>query len=193
MIFAHIDVTELDKSSKGGCAGSGAFVGSGNIPVFNDSITQMDFMKKHPCQSIFSHVLWGLLVVFVGTSVGCGPRDGVVRYPISGNITYDGKPIPAGTICFLPDVTKGNHGAPAFTVIKDGKYDTKIGKSPVGGPHEVVVDGADGIPCLDDMGNEMPNGKPMFEPYSIFVELPKKKGETVDLEVPLQKPLRKKR
>ena len=32
-------------------------------------------------------------------SAGCGPSD---RYALSGSVAFDGKPIPAGTITFVP-------------------------------------------------------------------------------------------
>jgi len=108
---------------------------------------------------------------------GCGSEK---IYNLSGNVTFQGKPVPAGHIVFEPDTTAGNSGPPAFAKIKDGRYDTSIleGRGTVGGPHLVRILGLDGVPR-----GELLNGSPLFPEYSTSADLPKQDG-THDFEVP---------
>lgn len=111
--------------------------------------------------------------------VGCGGGSDVTRYDVSGTVTFDGAPVPAGTITFLP--ASGNTGPGGSATIKDGKYDTAAGgKGPTGGPHTVVITGFDG---KSDPGNELPYGKPLFTEYKTEADLPKQKA-TQDFNVP---------
>jgi len=108
---------------------------------------------------------------------GCG---GERVYPLSGTVTYQGKPVPTGNIVFEPDAAAGNKGPAAFATIKDGHYDTRDGASrgTIGGPHLVRIQGRDGIPR-----GELLNGMPLFRDYNTTVDLPKKSGEQ-NFEVP---------
>ncbi len=75
---------------------------------------------------------------------GCGGGDsGPPRFDISGKVTFDNKPVPYGTIQFMPDSTKSNTGPVGYAVIHNGEYSTAAagGKGVVGGPHQVVVSG----------------------------------------------------
>ncbi len=52
--------------------------------------------------------------------VGCGGDRGPERVVVSGAVTYNGEPIPEGTIRFVPDATSS---VPTTTaLIVDGKY-----------------------------------------------------------------------
>jgi hypothetical protein len=53
--------------------------------------------------------------------IGCGPDDGIgTRYPVSGTVKYQGKPVPHGTVTFTPE---GAEGRPATGDIQgDGSY-----------------------------------------------------------------------
>src|SRR4051812_13383796 len=78
--------------------------------------------------------------IFLG---GCAASE---RNDVSGEITYDGKPVPAGRIYFTPDLDKGNDGPQGYAPIKDGKYDTrKDGQGATGGPMIVVIKGYNGV------------------------------------------------
>lgn len=110
--------------------------------------------------------------------VGCGERP-PTQYHVSGNVTFGGKPVPAGSILFEPDTTKGNQGPAGFAKIKDGKYDTRnSGQGTVGGPHVVRITGLDGIPA-----EELPEGALLFPEYKTEVDLPKQ-NSTQDFDVP---------
>lgn len=54
-------------------------------------------------------------------ALGCGGGEG---NRVSGNVTFDGQPVPRGKVYFTPDGAKGNTGATGFADIVDGKYDT---------------------------------------------------------------------
>src|ERR1019366_1613913 len=74
--------------------------------------------------------------------LGCGgPRAA----DVSGKVTFNGQPIPAGKIYFNPDFTKSNDGAQGFADIHNGEFDTrKKGKGACGGPTIVSIEGFDG-------------------------------------------------
>jgi hypothetical protein len=126
-------------------------------------------------------VKWALLLAAsAGLLVIVGCDSGGQVYHLSGAITYQGKPVPGGTIVFEPDATKENEGAPGYAKIKDGRYDTRAadGKGTVGGPHLVRILGLDGIPR-----GELLNGMPVFPEYSTTADLPTA-DSTKDFVVP---------
>jgi len=110
--------------------------------------------------------------------VGCGGDDGPRRYNLSGTVTFDGKPIPAGSIIFQPDSSAGNSGPQGAAEIRDGRYDTADGKRLVGGPHIVRITGFEGV-----AESEMDVVPPLFPEYQTKADLPKESG-TMDFEVP---------
>ena len=123
----------------------------------------------------FSRLLVGALVVLAG---GCdhGPK----RHPVSGQVLYDGKPIPFGEIYFDPDVAKGNDGPQGFARIQDGQYDTREGGSPAApGPQLVRILGFNGKP-----GPELPLGRPLFPEYTTSADIPVQGNATLDFSVP---------
>ena len=120
-----------------------------------------------------------LLAVLCGAS-GCEKK--VQYYHVWGKITYQGQPIPAGSITFDPDIAGGVDGRQGFAMIKNGEYDTRIddGRPTPGGKYVARVYATDGIP-----GPERPNGKPLFPERLIPKELPKADGP-LDIDVPRQ-------
>ncbi len=120
---------------------------------------------------------WAGLVMALAV-LGCGDR-GPVRYDLSGEATFDGRPIPAGLIFFDPDIARGNDGPAGFATIRNGHYDTRDhGKGMIGGPHRVRIHGFDGRP-----GAELPMGKMLFPEFALAVDFPKQSG-TWDVNVP---------
>lgn len=122
-----------------------------------------------------------ILVAFLALN-GCGKKaDGPTRYDLSGSVTFQGQPVPVGSIVFEPDTSKGNSGPGGSARIKDGKYDTSQegGKGTVGGPHLIRITGMDGKP-----GDEYsPEGSALFPEYSTTIDLPKE-TTTHDFDVP---------
>jgi hypothetical protein len=80
-----------------------------------------------------------MYVMFLcATFGGCGGQyNGDRRYPLSGNVTYDGQPIDLGTISFLPAagdkqrvsggmIENGAFSIPEETGANQGKYRVEI-------------------------------------------------------------------
>jgi hypothetical protein len=116
-------------------------------------------------------------------ALGCG-GDGTYR--VSGQITFQGKPVPAGKIYFMPDGSKGNTGPTGYANIKDGYYDTSAsgGKGAAPGPMVIAIEGIDpsGPPPKADPSGEV-TAKVLFPRYETTAELPKS-GSTKDIDVP---------
>lgn len=136
-----------------------------------------------PHRALVSAACWVLLTACV--TAGCGPSD---RYALSGSVTFDGKPIPAGTITFLP-FGGGKPGRTAgFCKIKAGTYATKTGRNPGSGPHRVMISGCDGVPYQSRMGEiveDQSMGKQMFPTHLIIIDVPEKSGTVFDFAVPI--------
>jgi hypothetical protein len=64
----------------------------------------------------------------------CGSEEDVFgkRYPVSGTVTYNGKPLEKGGISFVPEDIKSNFGASGAIV--DGKYTLSTGGEQDGAP-----------------------------------------------------------
>ena len=123
-----------------------------------------------------------LLAAIVST--GCGPRD---RYALSGSVTFDGKPIAAGTITFVPFGAGKTGRTAGFCEIKAGKYATQKGRNPGSGPHRVMISGCDGAPYQSQMGEivqNYPMGKPLFPSHLVEIDVPEKNGSVFDFVVP---------
>ena len=97
------------------------------------------------------------------TCAGCGNDSG--RAEVSGFVTFNGEPVPVGTIEYRPNTEKGGGGPQTLLVIKDGHYDSN-GKGPVFGPHIVKVSGYTGIEIPF-----VPEGERLFPVYKEEVEI----------------------
>lgn len=119
------------------------------------------------------------LAAALGFSAGCG-KPKVPRYNLSGTVTYQGKPVPAGRILFEPDIRKGNDGPQGYSDIKEGKYGTdRFGKGAVSGPLVVTIIGTTGEGASE--ANLL--GRPLFPRYQTTIDLPEEAME-YDFEVP---------
>jgi hypothetical protein len=119
------------------------------------------------------------LVIAAVVSAGCG-ADGPRRYRLQGQVTFMGKPVPAGTIVFEPDIDQGNDGPQGVAPILNGEFDTaRGGRGTVGGPHRVTILGCDAT----SISETSPQGKTIFEPYVTIADLPKSDGK-LDFTVP---------
>jgi hypothetical protein len=103
-------------------------------------------------------VCLGTLLVLVA---GCSSGE-QKKAQLSGKVLFNGKPVPAGFISFMPNSSKGNTGAATVAAIKDGLYDTA--RSPQSGikpgPNVITIQGFDGKPLPN-----FPNGKQIFNPF----------------------------
>lgn len=108
---------------------------------------------------------FGLLTAV--TLHGCG--GGIPKYTVTGTVTYEGKPIRAGTITFEPREGPVTQETMAFAVIRDGKYEVEI----VGGPHKVVIRDLSDDP--DIVASEAEASPPLFTgQITVDVDFPKK-------------------
>ncbi|TVP95392.1 MAG: hypothetical protein EA381_18845 [Planctomycetaceae bacterium] len=117
--------------------------------------------------------------------VGCGP-DG---NRISGMVTFDGKPVPAGKIYFTPDSSKGNSGPTGFADIVNGAYDTNLpgGRGAHSGAMIVAIEGIDpgAAPTSGEASGEDVTATVLFARHEMSLEIAP--GDTVqDIEVPLE-------
>jgi hypothetical protein len=80
----------------------------------------------------------GLALLIV---IGCADDSGLAkRYPVSGKVSYNGKPVPQGRIDFAP--AKGGEGRAASGDIADGSYSlttATTGDGAIPGPYKVSV------------------------------------------------------
>ena len=120
-------------------------------------------------------------------AAGCGPStDGPVRYQISGTVTFDDKPVPTGFLSFVPDSEQGNKGPGGGGAIEQGRFKTDAARGTVGGPHVVKIVGYDGVAVTVE-GEQLAHGKPLFAPYEMKLDFPKKDG-TFEIKVPKEAP-----
>ncbi len=102
---------------------------------------------------------------------GCG-GDG--KHTVSGSVTYQGNPVPAGEIRFTPN--KGNKGPIVLVKIKDGRFETPKDKGIVGGAYQLRVTGYGSAgnskdPTAPDFGRQL------FPIYREDLEFPREDHE----------------
>lgn len=121
---------------------------------------------------------WFVLLFLLSCLVSCSKSDRP-RFHMTGRVTFQGQPVPAGNISFEP-VEGGVAGG--FASIQDGRYDTsQSGRGHWGGKHTVRITGNTGKllkPNDPDSGTES-----LFTPYETTVDLPLQ-AATQDFDVP---------
>lgn len=126
------------------------------------------------CSSaVNSLVLLAAIVLFAG----CGGSEGPQRYRVSGAVTLNGEPIPAGVITFEPDSSKGHTGPQGVATIRNGKFDTNdSGRGVIGGPHLIRIQGASAEGDSGDPQSADPSNPSsvtvLVDNYTTEVELP---------------------
>ena len=121
------------------------------------------------------------------TVLGCGgAKDSPTLFTVSGNVTFNRKPVPTGFVSFEPNAAQGNSGPGCGATIKNGYYESAKNKGITGGPYLVTVNGSDGIATVVD-GEDAPQGKSLFPPYKTQFDFPKE-DTTWDVEVPASEP-----
>jgi hypothetical protein len=130
---------------------------------------------------VFPKCLAGLSGLILAVAlVGCGGSPGPQTYHVSGKVTFDGKPLPFGTIVFEPD--KGNAGPQGFAEIRDGDFDTRRsnGQGVVSGKVVASLTGFEKAPSGPGSDEPIPA---LFEQYVVPFEMPRK-SLVRDFEVP---------
>jgi hypothetical protein len=119
----------------------------------------------------------GLMCCVLALGCARGPQT----YHVSGQVTFQGQPLPRGVIFFDPDPKRQNTGPQGYAYIKDGRFDTsqEDGRGVVGGAYIARIDGFDGKP-----GAELPFGSVLFTQFQQSLELPAAGPAVQDFEVP---------
>ncbi len=83
------------------------------------------------------------ILLLAGFVVGCSDTSGPKRFRLSGEVKFDGQPIPHGDVLFTPDGSKNNSGPQGIAPIRNGRYDTSAsdGKGIAGGPTVIRITG----------------------------------------------------
>ena len=128
-----------------------------------------------------------LIACFLIVAAGCG-RGGVERHSLSGNVTFQGNPVPTGRIIFEPDASKGNDGPQGVAMIENGRYSTdKFGRGAISGPLIVRIAGFGGGNSSADQEQSSASPKPLFPIYTTKIEL-KEGSSSFDFEIPASSP-----
>jgi hypothetical protein len=109
----------------------------------------------------FGSIVQGLAVLAVAAIAGCGSGDGLDRKLISGTVTCDGKPLPAGSILFEPDTYQS--GTAVGGTILDGSFTIAQRDGPVPGSYKVRIYMSSGIQAPPAKGQTDRSPRPMVE------------------------------
>jgi len=135
-------------------------------------------------RSVFANGALAVAGLLIASGTGC---DGQSTHRVSGKITFNGAPVPAGKIYFIPDGSKGNTGPTGYADIKNGTYDTSAGgQGSVAGAVIIAVEGIDpsSPPPKADPSGEV-TAKVLFPRYEIAADIPKSTS-TKDIDVPAE-------
>lgn len=77
-------------------------------------------------------------------AAGCNSGQGEKLAPVSGKVTVEGQPLPAGSVCFRPDGSQGNASPhqPTGAIDTEGNYELFVPPERKGAPpgwYKVVV------------------------------------------------------
>lgn len=129
-------------------------------------------------------LLPGALSIFALTLAGCG-GDGLDRYPVSGTVTFDGKPVEFGAVFFEPTASVGPIAPTVYLAIRDGKYDAED-KGPIKGKYRVTVGGMDQSRNTVD-SDGITHTPQLFPDYKFEIDIPPPDNR-LDIEVPKSAP-----
>lgn len=122
-------------------------------------------------------VMLGALLLLTGCQ-----QEQADGFLVSGTVTYQGKPVPRGTLLLTPDTSKGNSGPAVSLDIVDGKFETPSTAKTrhQGGAYRVYIDGFDGNAKPEA---ELPLGRALFMEYETEVTLPEEDASDITFEV----------
>jgi hypothetical protein len=99
-----------------------------------------------------------VLAAGLGCLLATGCSDGMKTAPVKGTLTYKGKPVPNGTITFIPE---GNGPAATGEIRPDGTFELttyKKGDGAVLGKHTVM------IVAIQDQSDRLPEDRSPLPP-----------------------------
>jgi hypothetical protein len=118
-------------------------------------------------------------MIFVCLPFFCGCGTNGLR-SLNGTATYDGKPIPYGSIMFEPDTEKGNSGSGGAADIVNGRYKTRKNGGVGVGAYRVTIYGFD---SALNTNHSMDADVSMFNPYVTEINITQE-TKTWDFNVP---------
>jgi hypothetical protein len=180
-------ITPVPEPSVWALLGCGAVAGCiGWLHVRRRSITRIVCNRIGGMLKLSAFVRMSVVIAMLSVLVGCGRSNGPNRYELSGSVTYQNKPVPAGMIVFAPDVSIGNVGPAATATINKGIYHTRAGQGTIGGPHVATISGSD--TDLDTIRKAKGTLKPktLFSNIQMAVDLPKESSK-YDFAIPAGK------
>lgn len=117
-----------------------------------------------------------ILMIVVGCSKSTPPPAPPGLFQVSGKVTYNGNPVPAGYITFEPH----EQGRTAKAEIKNGRFQTQPRNGHVGGLMKVYILAYDGKPVMQQKTDY---GTPLWKRgYHTTMELPKR-AATADFDL----------
>lgn len=134
-----------------------------------------------------SKLSWICLLGISGTLCflsGCGGQSGIERVGVTGSVTFEGKPVPFGSVKFEPDRKRGGTGPSGFAQIIDGRFDTQAdGRGSVKGPVIVTIQG---------VATDAVYAPQIFQPYQTTAEI-SSEGKPLSFEVPTELKIKRKK
>lgn|GEM_PF-657935 len=131
----------------------------------------------------YKRLMLAALLSLTVTVFGCNSSNGSGKgpYPLSGQATYQGKPIEIGLIHFEPDAANGATGPTLTAEIINGKYSSPQGKGTMGGAQLVQIEAYEisSSAVVDSPDSK----KPMFPAYRTTATLPYQQA-IQDFDVP---------
>ncbi|MBA4189945.1 MAG: hypothetical protein C0467_18325 [Planctomycetaceae bacterium] len=106
---------------------------------------------------------------------GCGAKP----IPVSGTVTREGRPLPAGYVTFEPDAASGTTGPGATAAVDDGVFSLPADHTLTPGKYLVRI----GPPLLGS-GADKKLAATTFKPWETTVEIPAG-GGSLTFDVPV--------
>ena len=163
----------------------------GSVRVMDPRIRVADHVMAM-LKSSRRHAVWAAICGWcvTATMAGCSPGPSLERFPVTGTVTHDGRPVPQGAVFFEPTAAVGAIAATGFAVIENGSYRTPPKTSPGKGLYTVRIIGRDGTAATEkDLAEMMPGqkflGQPLFRDYSTTMELTGS-NDRLDFTVPVR-------
>lgn len=118
-----------------------------------------------------------LLLAVLSLVGGCSHGDTVERFELSGAVTLNNQPVPAGTIHFRPDESAGNSGPASVATIEAGEYHLEALHGIVGGNYLITIQAYDGKGQAIPGETTMTHGTPLIPEKMLRIELPRTSAE----------------
>ncbi|UUO04593.1 hypothetical protein M4951_14465 [Blastopirellula sp. J2-11] len=114
---------------------------------------------------------------------GCSQREDSHGTIVTGEVSFQGDPVPAGIVKLEPDASRGGRGRAYYAEISNGRYATE--EFVPSGPMLLTITGYDGVEVGDSTeGLHFKMGTSLFLPYHTKEEIHESNAQ-LDFEIPL--------